>query len=232
MVVQSSSTTSRLLARASRAWMSRATSSFPVPVSPVTSTGASVKAATSTTCRSSDRHAGLWPTRLLATRGESTRRSTAAQRPKRATTSAAVSPPGRVRGSTSLAPSRTRRHAAPSISARGSAATASTRSAPLPLASRTKAHSSSVTSSNTTIPGPRGPSPFSGYGLSPAPASPRASGSAEKVSTAPKPWNHRGALGKGRADPGREWAGNGAPGTGHAAAGGRAVAANPVPDNK
>jgi hypothetical protein len=59
MVVQSATTSSGLSGRASSAWTSRATSSLPVPLSPVIRIGASVKRAASTTWRNTARQAGL-----------------------------------------------------------------------------------------------------------------------------------------------------------------------------
>ena len=64
IVVQSTITSSLPDARGSRSWTSRATNSLPVPLSPIRSTAALVKRATSTTCRSIDRQAGLLPTRF------------------------------------------------------------------------------------------------------------------------------------------------------------------------
>ncbi len=68
MVVQSTTTSSFLLGRGSRAWMSWAASSLPVPLSPSMSTGLSVNLAISTMRRSDAVHARLLPMRFFSTR--------------------------------------------------------------------------------------------------------------------------------------------------------------------
>ena len=67
--------------------MSRAMSSLPVPLSPMISTDACEKAATSTTLRTMARHRALLPTSTFFTAGESARFSMAAHRSSRETTS-------------------------------------------------------------------------------------------------------------------------------------------------
>ena len=76
--------------RGSSSWMSCATRSFPVPLSPVISTAASVNRATSTASRSTARQAGLSPTRKLRTWRHSTSSSIVCQRRRRSATCRAV----------------------------------------------------------------------------------------------------------------------------------------------
>ena len=60
----------RLGVRTSSSWIRRAISSLPVPLSPISSTKAEVKRATSTIWRRAERHAALTPTSLSWTGGD------------------------------------------------------------------------------------------------------------------------------------------------------------------
>jgi hypothetical protein len=83
-VVQSTTTNRPLSGRWSRSCTSRATSSLPVPLSPVSSTDDEVNRPTSMTSRSVPRQVWLCPTRWPRTSGESASSSIRAQRSSRA----------------------------------------------------------------------------------------------------------------------------------------------------
>src|SRR5690349_4446037 len=109
MVVQSTTAKSPLSRRRSRSWISRAISSLPVPLSPITSTEACENAATSTTERTTDRQRGLLPTSTLLTWAELARPSTVDQRSSRETIWPSAS--GSLgQTSTSFAPARDSAH--------------------------------------------------------------------------------------------------------------------------
>ena len=136
----------------------RATSSLPVPLSPVMSTGASVNRATSTTCRRTDRHGGLSPTSPWRATADSRSSSTSRQRSSRAATCSAqrrVSP----HAMTSDAPAPITRQEAPSHSDSGSLPIAMTRSPPPRLVLWTSSHNSDDAVSKKMTPGPARP-PF------------------------------------------------------------------------
>ena len=150
MVVQSTTTKSPLSGRGSRSWISRAISSLPVPLSPMTSTEACENAATSTTERTTERQRGLLPTSTLLTSGELARPSTVDQRSSRETTWSAASG-SRGQASTSLAPARDSAHCCARLGRRPMqmASTAE-------LAAQVRNSSSTVSStcSKTTAPNP------------------------------------------------------------------------------
>ena len=154
IVVQSSTTRSRFCVRASSAWMSRAASSFPVPLSPVMRTGESVNRAISTIRRTTDRQARLSPTSRSRTSGSAVRSSTCCQRLRRAATVAGPCDGSQTK--TSLAPASSNRQSAPSASPVGTALTAITHSSPPLLHSCTRRERPVETSSNRMTPAPLG----------------------------------------------------------------------------
>ncbi len=88
-VLQSIVTNSSLNGRGSSSWINRATTSLPVPLSPIRRTEASLKRATSTISRRREVHASVRPASASCTSEEWTSPSTSAQRLRRAETSSA-----------------------------------------------------------------------------------------------------------------------------------------------
>jgi hypothetical protein len=152
-VEQSSTTRSRRSGRRSSVCISRARSSFPVPLSPMSSTDESANFAASIVCRSSDIHAALRPTRFFVTSADPSTASTCAHRSKRARMRLATSRPSS-HTATSEAPADRTRNASSRCSPDSASATPSTRTRPSQLILRTRSRSAAAGSSKNTSVGP------------------------------------------------------------------------------
>ena len=149
-VLQSIVTNSSLNGRGSSSWINRATTSLPVPLSPIRRTEASLKRATSTISRRREVHASVRPASASCTSVEWTSPSTSAQRLRRAETSSARLASS-VRTTTSEAPASRSGQGPMSSTASGDVPTARMRTPPR-LDPRTRSRTSSETRSNTINP--------------------------------------------------------------------------------